>query len=1078
MRKPFDPDAFEKEAMRGVMPFQRATIEAIDRIFHDGGGKAQRRVLVADEVGLGKTIVARGVIGKLARQRLQEEGDDLFKVAYVCSSQNIVRQNLSKLAPGEEYAVDAESGESRLSMQHLLVTEGDAKRKANGETIQLIPITPETSFRLGNRMGTWLERALICAIICSMDEFRSDPWIKYQLSKRLCGNCNLEAWQHTRLPNVRDRIRKAAENSNGLYPANLQEELRRGKMPNPENPAERLSFCEFVHHLRIAKKPEACAAAIGFLRKRFAEISADMLQPDLVILDEFQRFRDLIDPPEGEDGGEVKLLFDRFLGGGAAKDQNAPRVLMLSATPFKLYSTSTECGQKGEDISFREFKGLIDFLFATERERAEVWNQWESYTRFLSAFDVATVGLDSNTDALLEKKARAEMAIRRGICRTERSLAEVPGGQTKHERPATILPESAEIRAWMQFSEWTRALGIDERVRMEYAKSTPYVLSFLAGYKDQQRLENALSKMGSTVLDRKTSPAVRHALWLDCTRVKTYREIPWANARLKQLAEHAFDKGADRLLWIPPTLPCYELGGPFANSAGYSKVLVFSKWQMVPKMASALLSYEAERRTIAKIRREREKLDYFAKSPFPPPRLRFGSGMRSMSLFTLLYPSRALAEAFSPAESLNGGPVTAQEAALRTARRIRRELCEADMPNPKDRPIDERWYYLAPMFLDDAEPHWFADALRHGRGDDSTAAWRHSDALQRELEAGREELGRWPEDLCEVLADIALGSPAVCALRAGFSTKEATHVAGAFQGYFNSPTAIAAVDCSYMRSDEAHWRNVLRYGRDGCLQAVLDEWLHQLDVAGKRDEIIVRQMEDSLSVRSASYRVDTFEALLDWVGGGEGRMKSMRTHFAAAFADGDGNEKDEKAVNRRANLRTAFNSPFRPFVLVSTSIGQEGLDFHGYCRKVFHWNLPHNPVDLEQREGRVDRYRGLAVRQNVAAAFATGKQDFRADLWGELFEMAEEAARGKDGSGLVPNWRNGPGVPWHVERIVPLYACSEDETRYQRLEQLLALFRMALGQPNQEALLDRFLRAVPDPDRLQSLFLNLCPFRQ
>src|SRR6266852_3860834 len=67
----------------------------------------------------------------------------------------------------------------------------------------------------------------------------------------------------------------------------------------------------------------------------------------------------------------------------------------------------------------------------------------------------------------------------------------------------------------------------------------------------------------------------------------------------------------------------------------------------------------------------------------------------------------------------------------------------------------------------------------------------------------------------------------------------------------------------------------------------------------------------------------------------------------------------------RAALRDAFNSPFRPFILASTSIGQEGLDFHPYCHALVHWNLPTNPVDLEQREGRVHRYKGHAIRKTI-----------------------------------------------------------------------------------------------------------------
>ena len=1072
MPQPFDPEFFEKEALQGMMPFQRATVEAIDRIFHAGGGMAQRRVLVADEVGLGKTIVARGVVGKLARQRFLEEGDDLFKVAYVCSSQNIVRQNLAKLAPGIENAVDTDTGESRLSMQHLLVAEDDAKRKAKGKKVQLIPITPETSFRIGNRMmGTKAERALICAVL--KGTMSAGRIVK--VWDRLQGKCSLSSFLEE-ICRYRERVDKVKKITNGAYPANVLDRLQREQFANPDNPEELLSLDEFLDRL-VRKATESFSEEIGILRKVFAKISADMLQPDLVILDEFQRFRYLIDPPDGDDGGEVKLLFDRFLGSGAAKDANAPRVLMLSATPFKLYSTRAECGQQGEDISYREFKGVIDFLFATERERTAVWKEWEDYTRFLAAFDVAQVSIGGGDAALLSRKTCAEAALQRGICRTERSLVETPCDGASESENVPILPDSAEIRAWMKFSEWMRNLGIGERLRMQYAKSVPYVLSFLANYQDQKQLESVLKERGMAELKRKTPAGVRRALWIDSSRVKEYREIRWDNARLAQLAEHAFGKGAERLLWMPPTFPYYVTGGPFADQTGYSKVLVFSKWQMVPKMAAALLSYEAERRTIAKIQRNREKLNYFAKSRFPAPRLRFGSGTQSMWLFTLLYPSRILADAFSPTESVNSGPVAAQEIVARLARFLRKRMAEAGLHNPKDRRTDERWYYLAPMFLDGVSSVQIADVLSNTSGDDSKAGWRHFVVLMQELEDGPGQLGRWPEDLCEVLADIALGSPAVCALRAGFDPVLASHVAGVFRGYFNTPEAIAAVDCSYMRSDDTHWKNVLRYGRDGCLQAVLDEWLSQIDGKRNRDETVIQRMNDAMDLRSASYRVDTFEALLNRVGDGKGEMKSMRTHFAAAFANGEGKGEDEKAVSRQTNLRAAFNSPFRPFVLVSTSIGQEGLDFHAYCRKVFHWNLPHNPVDLEQREGRVDRYRGLAVRQNVVAKFAAGKRDFQSDIWVELFEEAERAARA-DGeqSGLVPNWRNGPEALHRVERIVPLYACSEDETRYRRLTELLSLFRMALGQPNQEALLDRVLRSTHDFSRLRRYFLDLCPF--
>lgn len=55
----------------------------------------------------------------------------------------------------------------------------------------------------------------------------------------------------------------------------------------------------------------------------------------------------------------------------------------------------------------------------------------------------------------------------------------------------------------------------------------------------------------------------------------------------------------------------------------------------------------------------------------------------------------------------------------------------------------------------------------------------------------------------------------------------------------------------------------------------------------------------------------------------------------------------------------AFNSPMRPFVLATTSIGQEGLDFHNYCRVIMHWNLPSNPIDV----GRI--LRTFKIKKNV-----------------------------------------------------------------------------------------------------------------
>jgi len=59
----------------------------------------------------------------------------------------------------------------------------------------------------------------------------------------------------------------------------------------------------------------------------------------------------------------------------------------------------------------------------------------------------------------------------------------------------------------------------------------------------------------------------------------------------------------------------------------------------------------------------------------------------------------------------------------------------------------------------------------------------------------------------------------------------------------------------------------------------------------------------------------------------------------------------------RDRLMLAFNSPLFPEILVSSSVMGEGVDLHRFCRHIIHHDLCWNPSTLEQRTGRLDRVR-------------------------------------------------------------------------------------------------------------------------
>lgn len=177
---------------------------------------------------------------------------------------------------------------------------------------------------------------------------------------------------------------------------------------------------------------------------------------------------------------------------------------------------------------------------------------------------------------------------------------------------------------------------------------------------------------------------------------------------------------------------------------------------------------------------------------------------------------------------------------------------------------------------------------------------------------------------------------------------------------------------------------------------------------------------------------------------------------------------------RTDDMRRAFNTPFWPHVLTTTSLGQEGLDFHVWCRQLVHWDLCPSPLDLEQREGRIQRFGGLSVRTALAAQFGKqilGENGPNPSPWSALADRADREFS-HDASGLCP-WWFCPGE--QIERVFVVLPQSRQTIKFDQLSHLRWLYRLALGQPHQQDFIETVMKLEKDGRQDYALALSAWP---
>lgn len=1007
--------------MKEARAFQTATTRAALAAFSQEGGR--RRYLVADEVGLGKTVVARDVVSALAAKKTGQ-----LVVYYIANGTTVANQNKPRVVEflPDELRKLAVQTPDRLS----LITVSTPPKTS----VAVYALTPETSFpglkKSNLTGGRAVERALIGALLanCFPSVLKRLPAAFLRLGAK-------SGWR----PAQHLARKRLASLPPGLI-ARYRDAIHR-EFGDLKSESSAPSFAgRLVDHAKIHPR-----RFIGRLRRALCLACLIHQPPDIVILDEFQRYRELLNA----DAVNNPLMSHLLKG----RDGRLPALLLLSATPYRLIASRWDESRGIQ--AHRELFDLVEFLAGPDcRTEAEtLFKDFGETLRELVGSPSETRG--KHVDEAKRLRDRLQALLLPVIGRTERDVFNRASGDLEpHYLPLSAISSVQDVIAYRHLARSSEPKRQSDAIA--YWSSVPLPAQALGQRYAISRGQVFTAMKGLTALTR--------------ARREKFVRTDWPDAKLRALEAAA--PAADLALpWVAPSLPWWDLGGSWADRSQDTKLLMFSRFKATPPAVASLMSFGVEARFI-------DRGGGYEKA-FARRKLKLSD--RPGPVMGAFHPSIWLIRNTDPLKSQSrtraGVRSHVRKQLISALRKLDIELNDSTLEKRRRHRSIGR--VIAAIEQTAGLAGRSADAWAKVVGHDlqalaAVAAWRQTPRLDFIS----------PLEL-EDLVNYALGAPGVVVGRALLrhasdaldSTAYDAVLRLSWQGlraYLDNPVLLpsmggtSAVDA------------VTRATFEGNLESVLDEHLWTRGLSHEGAETLAGDLYAALKLTTGGFN---FQSL------GRGGKLRLRCHAAMPFGEAEAapapksgapaqNLEDATGPARPDEIRRSFNSPFWPHVLATTSVGQEGLDFHTWCARVLHWDLPSNPLDMEQREGRIQRYAGLAIRRRLGdllrSRILDQRDEHRVSPWSRLAAVADTEFSSADG--LSPWWILPQA---QVKRHVFERPFGRDTVRYRMLREQRFIYRLALGQPNQQDLLEVLAKSDAElKNVLEGLTLELCPFSQ